>query len=619
MTVRVPEATLDSPLAAEEDHGRTEASALRRLFVPFARHHRTRLVLAALATLVTGITELAKPWPLKLAIDLFLLPEHAKRLGPFAALAHWPWPTALAVVAASVIVISVVGGLFAYAQVVLLARLGQDMMQELRLSLFRHLQSLSLMFHRRRPSGELLVHLIGDLNVLNDFVASQSALVTGRGAFVIGMIAVMAWMDPSLTLASLILLPLLGVAVRRHVHTIREATRTQRRREGRIAAVAGESLQMIQVVQAFGTEEREAARLAEQGRGFLISGLRGARAEALIQRSVDVLAAAGTGLVLFLGVVRVRTGGLSAGDLIVFLSYVRSLQRPLRDLAQSAQRYAKASTCARRVVQIFDTAPEVVDLPGARAAPPLRGAVAFEDVSFAYERNRPALSHVTFRIQAGESVAIVGETGAGKSTLFALLGRFFDPTEGRVKFDSTDAREFKLASLRSQMAVVLQESLLFGTTIRENLLHGNPEADDAMLWQALAEAQVDGFVRELPHGLDTVLGERGATLSGGQRQRIAVARALLRHAPILLLDEPTTGLDAATERALHATLTQLRGGRTSFVIAHRLETALDVNRILVLRAGCLVGDGRHAELLASCVEYQRLWKAAERGEQVTMQ
>jgi ATP-binding cassette, subfamily B, bacterial len=585
------------------------------LLLPFLQSHRRALAVATLATVVAGAVELLKPWPLKLAFDLFLFPGHgARRLGPFALLRQWPEPTVLLGIAGLVVVISVVGGIAAYVQVVQLARVGQEVALELRRRLFVHLERLSLAFHSRRHSGELLVHLVGDVNVLNDFLVSQSSLMVGRGALVIGMIAVMGWMDPLLTGASLLLLPLLSLAMLRHVRVIREATRVQRRREGRIAAAAGESLQLIQVVQAFGAEQREAARLGGEGRALLVAGLRASRAQALMQRWVDLVAALGTALVLYLGILRVRSGVLSPGDLVVFVSYLRTLHRPLRDLTQSAQRYAKASACARRINDLFATPIEIVDRPGARPAPRLAGELTFDSVSFAYEPARPALEGVSFHVQRGERVAVVGETGAGKSTLFALVGRFYDPTSGVVRVDGRDVREFTLASVRSQIALVMQNPALFGTTIRDNLAFGRPDAGEAAMWAVLREAQAEEFVRRLPAGLDTRLGERGSTLSGGQRQRLAVARALLRDAPLLLLDEPSSGLDAATDRLLRIAIARLTHGRTSLVIAHRLETVAQADRILVLDRGRLVGNGTHGGLLASCGAYQRLWEARAWGE-----
>ena len=596
---------------AERNATRGEDRALGALFKPVLARHRGALAGSALALLLSGLVELFKPWPLKLAIDLFLLPPHGHppRLGPFAFLARWPEPQALLAIASGFVIVAAAGGALAYLQTVVLARAGQRAILDLRLRLFRHLERLSLAFHRRRHSGELLVHLVGDLNVLSDFLITQSGQILARAVFVVGMVIVLALLDPVLTVAALLLLPLLALVVRRHVRAIREATRAQRRREGRLSAVAGESLQLIQVVQAFGAEDLAAGRLQRESEGFLDAGLRSSRAEALLARAVEIVTALGAGLVLYLGVTRVRAGALSAGDLVVFLSYVRSLQRPLRDLAQSAQRYAKASACARRVQDLFETEPGVTDLPDATPAPALKGTIAFEGVSFGYEPGRPALDRVTFHVGAGEHVAVVGRTGAGKTTLFGLVGRFFDPESGLVRLDGADVRGWTIASVRAQIALVLQEAALFGATIRENLLVGDPRADERGLWSALAEAQADGFVRALPRGLDTVVGERGATLSGGQRQRIAIARAFLRDAPILLLDEPSTGLDPATDRALHDALARLARGRTCLTIAHRLETVTAADRILVLERGRLVGEGRHEHLLESSDPYRALWEA----------
>jgi len=591
--------------------GVKERSPLAKVLGPPLRRNRAALALAALATLVAGAAEVLRPWPLKLALDLFLAkPDrvHAK-LGPFAFLAQWPDSQALAALALGLVAVAALAGAFSYVQAIVLAGVGQRAILELRRRLFLHLERLSLAFHRRHRSGELLVHLVGDLNVLSDFLVTQTPVILGRGALLVGMLAIMLWMDPWLTLASLAFFPLLAWTVRRHVSALRKAAREQRRREGKIAGVAGESLQLIQVVQAFGAEQQEAERLDFEGRALLGAGLRAGRAEALLQRGVELVGAAGTGLVLYLGVQHARSGLLSAGDLVVFLSYLRGVQKPMRDLAQSVQRYAKASACARRVSQLLDTEPEVVDRPGSGPAPRLSGAIAFDAVGFSYGVGRPALDGVTFRLEPGERVAVVGETGAGKTTLLALLGRFYDPTSGVIRIDGRDLRDWTLASVRSQIALVLQEAALFGTTIRENLLLGRPDASEEELWAALADAQADGFVERLPAGLDTPLGERGSTLSGGQRQRLAVARAMLRDAPLLLLDEPSTGLDAVTDRAVREALERLARGRTTIVIAHQLDTVCHADRILVLERGRLVGNGRHAELLVTCAAYRRLWES----------
>jgi ATP-binding cassette, subfamily B, bacterial len=587
------------------------STPLASVLAPPLRAHRGAIGVAALITIAAGATELFRPWPLKLALDLFLAkPGHAHaKLGPFAFLAHWPEAQALGALALGLVAVAALAGALTYVQTIVLTGVGQRAILEIRGRLFLHLERLSLGFHRRHRSGELLVHLVGDLNVLNDFLTTQVPAIIGRGGLLLGMLAVMLWIDPLLTLASLAFVPLLGWTVRRHVRALREATREQRRREGRIAAVAAESLQLIQVVQAFGAEERESERLDREGRALLGAGLKASRSESLLQRAVDLVSAAGTGLVLYLGVNHVRSGALTAGDLVVFISYLRSVQRPMRDLAQSAQRYAKASACARRVLQLLQQEPEIVDRPGARRAPSLSGAITFDRVGFSYAVDRPALRDVCFRIEPGERVALVGETGAGKSTLLALLGRFYEPTEGVIRLDGTDLRDWTVASVREQIALVLQEAALFGTTIRENLDYGKPGATEEEVWAALDAAQARDFVERLSLGLDTPLGERGSTLSGGQRQRLAIARAMLRDAPLLLLDEPSTGLDAATDRALRSAIARLTRGRTSIVIAHQLETVCHADRILVLDRGHVAGDGRHEDLLATCATYRRLWEA----------
>ncbi len=590
---------------------RLTTQPLARLARTALAGHVRPLTLAALATIGAGVIELLKPWPIKLALDLFVAPPSAARPrdAAFAFLREMPAPWGMAAVAATFVGIAVLGAAFAGAQTRLQATVGQRALLSLRMLVFRHLARLSPAFHRKRRAGELLVHLIGDLNIVSEFLVGQVSRVVGRGVFLIGMVVVLVHLDPRLALVAAAATPILALIVRRQVGAIRTAARTQRKREGRLAAVAGESLQLVSVLQTFGAEERAARRLEQEGEGFVAAGLAAARAEARIQATVEIAGGGGLALVLFAGLLRVHSGAITAGDLVVVLSYVRSLQRPLRDLARAAQRASKAQACAERVVSLLDTAPTVVDRPDAIGAEGVRGDLEFAGIHHTYAAGRTALHDVNFRIAAGERVAIVGATGAGKSTLFALVSRLFDPEHGALRLDGRDLREYKVASLRRQIAVGLQESVLLGATIRENLLLADPTRGDEDLWRALADAQVDRFVRALPQGLETPLAERGATLSGGQRQRIALARAFLRDAPILLLDEPATGLDAATERALAAAIDRRARGRTCLVIVHQLEAIRDAERIVVLDDGCVVGDGRHDDLLADCAAYRRLWEA----------
>ncbi|MEO6461740.1 MAG: ABC transporter ATP-binding protein, partial [Candidatus Eisenbacteria bacterium] len=535
--------------------------------------HVRPLALAAAATVGAGLVELLKPWPIKLALDLFVVPSAtlAARDAEFAFLRAWPSPWGMAAVASAFVAIAALAGACGAAQTRLQARVGQRTLLTLRLRLFRHLTSLSPAFHRRRRAGELLVHLVGDLNVVSGFLVGQVSRVAGRAVFLVGMVIVLVQLDARLALVAAAAIPIVGLVVRRQVLAIRAAARTQRKREGRLAALAGESLQLVSVLQTYGAEERAAHRLEHEGEAFLDAGLASAGAEARIQTTVEIAGGVGLALVLFAGLLRVQAGAITAGDLVVVLSYVRSLQRPLRDLAQAAQRASKASACAERVVALLDTPPTVVDRPDAIAADGVRGDLEFVGVSHAYGPSRPALRDIDLAIAAGERVAVVGATGAGKSTLFALVSRLFDPESGVVRIDGRDVRDYRVADLRRRVAVGLQESVLLGATIRENLLLADPTRSDEDLWRALADAQVDHFVRALPQGLDAPLAERGATLSGGERQRIALARAFLRDAPILLLDEPSTGLDAVTERALALAIDRHAEGRTCLVIVHQLE------------------------------------------------
>ncbi len=573
--------------------------------------HRRPLVLATLATIGAGVIELLKPWPIKLALDLFVTPASSRhsRDALTVLLRDAPAPWGMVAVAGSFVVIAVLGAGFAGAQTRLQATVGQRSLLSLRMLVFRHLARLSPAFHRRRRAGELLVHLVGDLNIVSEFLVGQVSRVVGRGVFLVGMVVVLVHLDPRLALVAAAAMPVLALIVRRQVTSIRAAARTQRKREGRLAALAGESLQLVPVLQTFGGEESAARRLEQEGEGFVAAGLASARAEARIQGTVEIAGGLGLALVVFAGLLRVQAGAITAGDLVVVISYVRSLQRPLRDLARAAQRASKAAACAERVVALLDTAPAIVDRPDAIGAEGVRGELEFVDVHHAYAAGREALRGVDLRIAAGERVAVVGETGAGKSSLIAMISRLFDPDRGALLLDGRDVRGYKVASLRRQVAVGMQESVLLGATIRENLLLADPARGDEDLWRALADAQVDRFVRALPQGLDTPLAERGATLSGGQRQRIALARAFLRDAPILLLDEPATGLDAATERALAAAIDRRARGRTCIVIAHQLEAIRDAGRIVVVDEGRIAGDGRHEDLLVGCSAYRRLWEA----------
>jgi ABC-type multidrug transport system fused ATPase/permease subunit len=502
--------------------------------------------------------------------------------------------------------------LFSYCQDYSLNRTSQELAFDLRAALYAQIQRLSLGFHERQRTGDLITRVTRDIDRVQDFLSGSLFKMLASVLSILGMFAVMLWMDWVLALAAFILAPVLFGIVYYYTSRIKELSRLQRKQEGALASVAQEAISAARVVRAFAQEERENERFQKHGKRSLEAGVEVARLEAQFGWLANVLTALGTAAVLVLGVGRVLAGSVTPGDLIVFAAYLNRLYKPMRTFSRELTKLSRALVCAERVDEVLDADPGVTDEPGARPAPRFRGRLSFEAVSFAYQRGQIVLRDVSFAVEPGQTVALVGATGAGKSSLAALIPRFYDPFEGRVLIDGTDIRCFTLRSLRGQISLVLQESVLFRATIAENIAYGNPIAGPANILAAARAAHADEFIRALPEGYETVVGERGATLSGGQRQRIAIARALIRDAPILILDEPATGLDAATEALLLDALRRLMAGRTTVLIAHNLSTVESANLILVLDEGRIVERGTHAELLARRGPYYDLYSLQAR-------
>jgi len=539
-----------------------------RYFTPRVYPHAGALAAALVLGAVVALAELARPWPVQLIFDQVLVPRaHAPHpLG--IDLTGMPLPAAVGAAAFGVLLVSALGGLAAYAQTIVLAEVGQRVVARIRRDLFRHLLRLPVTFHSGRRSGDLLMRLTGDIVLLRELVVS--ALLDGAGSLLLlaGTLALMAWLDPILTLLSLAVTPLVAFAGAALGARIRRAVRRARTREGALSGSAGEALGAIAVVQAFGADRAEDDRFSRENRSGLRSGLKAARAEALLARTLDLLTAAGAGVTLAAGTWSVTRGDLTPGGLLVFLAYQRSLYKPIRRLARMTARTARAAACGERVIEILETPVPIADAKDARPCPALRGHVRFEHVTVRYPRGDVALAGLNAEIPAGAMVLVRGHSGAGKSTLGALLPRLIDPTRGAVRFDGVDIRSYTLESVRRRVAVVFQDSVLMGFSLRDNIRMGRPEASDAEVEAAAARAGVSEFAARLPDGLDTRVGERGAELSGGQRQRVAIARAALRDAAILVLDEPFAHLDAANRRHVSESLRALCAGRTTFMIAH---------------------------------------------------
>jgi ATP-binding cassette subfamily B protein len=563
-------------------------------FRSFMRAFWLPLGLGALSTLLATLFALAQPWPLKIVVDSVL---QSKPVGVPGAgwLEGRPRETVLLAAAISYVGIVSVGGLFDYLGTLLMDSSGQRMIVAVREALFARLQRLSLTFHSSQRTGDLISRIMSDIDrVQNMLVQSFSTLVPNVGLLV-GMLVIMLRIDWTFTLIALAVCPLLFTAVNRYTRRIKTVSRLARRKEGGLAAHAGEVLSAIRVVQAFTREDHEDQRFSQQSSRTLAANLEVIRLQAQFSPLVDILASVGTAIVLYVGTQRVLSNQLNLGILLVFLSYLSSLYKPMRQLSKLAYVTSKGVASAERVAEVLDAEIDVQDPPNRRPAPPLSGRVSFENVEFAYGE-KAVLHDIDLVAEPGEMVALVGPTGAGKSSLVSLIPRFFDVRRGCVLLDGSDVRSVSLRSLRSQVAIVLQEPILFQGTIMENIAYGRPSASEDQILAAARAALVDDFVTRLPEGYDTRIGERGATLSGGERQRISIARALVRDAPILILDEPTSGLDPLSENIVMEALRNLVSDRTTFVIAHRMSTVAGADQVLVLDHGRIVERGTHDAL-----------------------
>jgi subfamily B ATP-binding cassette protein MsbA len=413
-----------------------------------------------------------------------------------------------------------------------------------------------------------------------------------------GMIVVMLWLNWHFTLIAMEVAPLLFVEVYTLTRRIKKGTRAIRKKEGEIMSVVQESLTAIRLVKAFAREDYEENRLKKETLESIDMTLRARKIKARLSPVVDMIVAGGTCVVLWYGARLVVTGDLTSGALVVFLFYLGKMYKPMRDLSKMADTVSKSIVGMERVTEIIKTKDEVIDLPRARRAPPFCGQIDFDHVSFGYVDDQPVLNDLTFRISPGQFVALVGPTGGGKSTIIGLIPRFYDPTAGTVRIDGTDVRAFTMKSLREQMSFVLQETLLFNASIWQNIAYGKPDATRQEIVRAARLANADEFIQKLPKGYNTIVSQRGGSLSGGQRQRIAIARAIIRDSPILILDEPTTGLDAASEHLVMQAIDRLTEGKTSIVIAHRLSTISRADVIFVIKEGKIVETGCHQELKA---------------------
>lgn len=574
-----------------------------RYFWPQTRKHRWLMVGSWAALLAEVGFRLLEPWPLKVVFDRVMNHLHGSHGYKVSIFDIFEPMTLLAMMAVLTVMLTALRAMAGYWTTVGFAKIGNRVLAQVRLGLYRHIQYLSLSFHTKARTGDLVVRVISDVGLLQDVVVTAVMPMLAKTLILAGMVGLMFWLNWKLALVALAVFPLFWLRTISMGRKINEVARLQRKREGAMAATASETISAIKTIQALSLESAFEAQFKVQSDKNVKQDVKARRLAASLERSVDLLTAIAGALVLFYGARLVLDRELTAGALLVFLAYLKNAFRPIQEFAKYTARLGKAAAAGERVLDLLQHVPEIADLPGAVRAPAFRGEIHFEDVSFSYLDGQPMLQNINLQVAPGTRVALVGPSGSGKSTLVSLLLRLYDPRQGRVLIDGRDIREYTLESLRAQISAVLQDNLLFAASVRENIAHGCGAATFEDIRAAATLANAHAFIMALPDGYDTVLGERGVTLSQGQRQRLAIARAAIRKAPILILDEPVTGLDKTNEQAVLESLAKLNYGCTTFMITHDLRHAVTADRIVYLDAGRIVETGTHRDLLATNGRY----------------
>jgi ABC-type multidrug transport system fused ATPase/permease subunit len=578
---------------------------------PYLRPYRRTLIAVVALTILTAIFGLAEPWPLAIILNNVLEDQHTSG---FVRAVFGEDPTVWIVLVTMVIarfLITAIGNAFTVGNHYLGSKMEQNMILDLRSDLFAHVQRLSLTFHDERRTGALMSQINNQAAAVGNIVMVVPPIAESMLTLV-GMFVIATLIDWQLALLSLIILPLLYWSFGLYGKRIVPRLQRVQQLEWQSLSIVHEAMSMLRVIVTFGREEYEHQRFREQGQTAVDERVKLTVSQSLYTLGVQTTTVAGTSLILGVGAWHVMQGKITIGELIVLMTYIGSVYQPLEQLSLTVGTVHEQLVQFNASLDLLDTEPEVVERPDAVALGRASGRVTAQGVGFAYKGRESTLENISFHARAGERVAIVGHTGAGKSTLMSLLVRFYDPKAGRIELDGVDLRDLQLDSLREQISVVLQEPLLFSGTIEENIRYGKLGAGTEEVREAARSANADDFISRLPKGYATEIGERGAQLSGGERQRICVARAFLKDAPVLILDEPTSSIDSKTERVILDALDDLMVGRTSFIIAHRLSTVRHADQILVLEHGRIAERGTHDELRAAGGIYEQLHEAQTR-------
>jgi subfamily B ATP-binding cassette protein MsbA len=599
--------------ATAPDDARAPAAAhpgKLRLIAGLLAPYRSWIVVIFVAMLIETAMTIAAPWPLKIVIDNVVgshKPPEWIHWFRFLSLEHDKLELAAAA-AAAMLAIAVIGAVATYVDNYYTESVAQWVAYDLRLRVYDHLQRLSLGYYDSHQTGVITSTLIDDVKTVQAFASSGTLDILVDLLTIAGMVGIMLWLEWDFALIAIGVAPLLLFFVARVNKAVKKATHEVRRRQADIMAVVQQGLESIRVVKAYGRQDMEEARLAAASRVTVEAALAARRVKSLVSPVVGIVAAGCTAYVLWRGAGLILRDAMTVGALTVFLAYMSKFFKPVQDLAKMSNTIAQTAVAIERVKAILDADEIVPERPDARSPGALRGEIAFEGVAFAYDPKAPVLKDVNVKIAPGQFVGIVGPTGGGKSTVVSMVPRFYDPSKGRVLIDGVDLKDLKLAELRDQVGFVLQDTVLFRGTIHDNIAYGRPDATDAEIAEAAKLANADEFIGKMPDGYNTMVGERGLTLSGGQRQRIGIARAIVRNAPILILDEPTAALDTESEKLVIEALQRLMKGRTVLTIAHRLSTIRDAHKIIVLKDGVVAEEGTHGELVARNGIYAELYR-----------
>ncbi len=580
--------------------------------------YRLSLVVILFAMLLQMCATVAAPWPLKIILDNVVgehkLPSWLRDfLRPFVTGGTKMEIAAAAAIA--LVMIAVIGAVASYVANYCTTSVGQWVANDLRMQTYDHLQRLSLNYYNTHDLGTVLSTMTSDVQTIQNFASSSTLGILVDLLSILGMLVIMFWLNWDFAMIAVAVTPFMLLLISRFKKAVKKATKEVRRQQSNIVSVLQQGLESIRVVKAFGRQDLEQEELGEVSKATLTAALKARRVKALLSPVVVVIVSLCTGFVLWRSSALILKGAMTAGELTVFLSYLTQFFKPVKDLATMTNSIAQTAVGVDRVREILDANDVIPEKADALEPDAFKGNIEFEHVVFRYGDENAVLRDVSFKIEAGQTVGLVGPTGSGKSTIVSLIPRFYDPAQGRVTIDGVDLRDYTLRGLRSQVAYVLQETVLFRGTVAENIAYGKGSAARDEILAAAKLANADEFIAKMPHGYDTLVGDRGDTLSGGQRQRIGIARAIIRNNPILLLDEPTAALDTESEHLVMEALARLMKGRTVITVAHRLSTIRDADKIVVLKDGAMAEEGNHQDLIALGGVYAGLYYAQFDKEQ----